>query len=454
MIARRVLAAGVLILALAAQAQAQARLSADQMRGAAFAVLQDGDPALARTMAEALLHRDPEDRVALRIALEAALATEDFDGAVALGRRLWQVGETRPERHFAARATALALARTERHTRAQLWLRRAATVAPDDAALAQTRSDFRGLRSVNPWQVSLQFSLAQSDNVNGGSEDIFNIIDGLPLVGVLSGDARALSGLVGTADLRFSRRLAGTADWQARLGGRLYLRRVRLSSEAEDIAPDSRNADFGSTLAEIDLTHARRLGEGIGEAQLRFGGSWFAEELDYSFARLAIAHRGPLGPELGYRVSAHVERRWPGDDSGPEEFARGIDGALTYALASGARFSANLALAELASDGPNARLRNATGQLSWQPAEPLGPADLRLSVGASYADYPDYTIILPVPGGRQDRRLFGSLEASFPDMQYAGFAPVLTLSAQRTESNVSRFERSELSLRVSFRSTF
>ena len=66
----------------------------------------------------------------------------------------------------------------------------------------------------------------------------------------------------------------------------------------------------------------------------------------------------------------------------------------------------------------------------------------------------DYVFVQVVPGGREDLRVFASVNAFFPDYSYAGFAPVVTLSASRTDSNVSRFDTNDLSLSFTFRSTF
>ncbi len=59
-----------------------------------------------------------------------------------------------------------------------------------------------------------------------------------------------------------------------------------------------------------------------------------------------------------------------------------------------------------------------------------------------------------MPGGRSDERLFASVQATFVDYSYAGFSPLVRLNAGRTESNVSRFNLTELSLDIGIRSTF
>ena len=61
---------------------------------------------------------------------------------------------------------------------------------------------------------------------------------------------------------------------------------------------------------------------------------------------------------------------------------------------------------------------------------------------------------MTVPGGREDLRGWAGVSAAFTDWSYAGFAPVVSVEASRTDSNVSNYERSALSVGFSLRSTF
>jgi hypothetical protein len=91
---------------------------------------------------------------------------------------------------------------------------------------------------------------------------------------------------------------------------------------------------------------------------------------------------------------------------------------------------------------------------SYALGEAVGPARLSFTAGASWTDFPDYSLFGPIPGGRQDRRVFARAEAVFEDWSFAGFAPVLSLDAARTESNVSRFDTDSVGVGISLRSTF
>ena len=131
-----------------------------------------------------------------------------------------------------------------------------------------------------------------------------------------------------------------------------------------------------------------------------------------------------------------------------------LNAGLAYQLDGGAQIAGTVELHDTQSDSGNRRNTATNLQLTYVPGEQIGPAEMVFTLGVSVTDYPDYAIILPVPGGRQDVTQFASAEFAFVDFDYAGFAPVVTLGAQRSDSNVSRFDRSAFSIRFGFRSTF
>ncbi len=441
-------------LTLQGQAQTTVELSFDDARAAAQQAALSGNFELARDLAAALLQADPDDRAALIVlaAVEPRLGRPD-QGRKA-GARAWRLATTDAQKYEAARLTALAAANEDRLTLSQVWLRRAATVAPNDAALAQTQADYGGLRTLNPWRTNIQLSFSPSSNVNGGSDDLYNVIDGLPFVGVLSGDARALSGVTATADLRFSYRLAENAHARTEIAGRFYSRQVLLSDAARALAPDSENGDFGATLVEVGLGHTRALGQGLAMADFDIGAHWSGGDLSTPFARLSLAAQYPVTDQLTGSAGLAFEQRWIGDTGQAGDTIETLSAGLTYRFDSGAQLGGTFELRDTASETGNQRNTAASLQMTYAPAQQIGPAEMLFTLGASHSDYPDYAIILPVPGGRQDTTQFASAEFAFVDFDYAGFAPVVTLGAQRSDSNVSRFDRSAFSIRFGFRSTF
>jgi Surface lipoprotein assembly modifier len=90
---------------------------------------------------------------------------------------------------------------------------------------------------------------------------------------------------------------------------------------------------------------------------------------------------------------------------------------------------------------------------SYAFSRPLGPAKLTLSAGIQFQEYPDFRFF-NLYDGRNDRRISVGMDAFFPDYAYAGFAPVISLNANQTESNNPFFNKDDLSISFSFRSTF
>lgn len=445
----------------AGAAQTVLDLTLDEARLLAVQAVLAGDASLAREVASALLDADPDDRAAL-VVLAAA---EPRLGRPRAGRlaaaRAWELSATRAQRHEAARLAAAAAAGEGRTFLAEVWLRRALAAAPDEEREARTLADARALRAHSPWAVTAELGFQPSDNVNGGAETPFNVIDGLPFVGIISVDGRALSGWAGTADLAATRRLSESARQRTELSFRLWGRAVALSEESRELieaereagGPEVEGSDFASAQAELRVGHRRATGWGLAGGDLSLARSWHGEEAPTTSLRLSGLAALALSEARSLRLSAHAEGRREGGGRGGQVRAgaelawgtrlRGSD-HLTLALSRSATFSDS---GNQASDGWGIRASYALG-------EPVGPARLGATLGASWTGFPDYAVIFPVPGGRRDERVFGRLEAAFEGWSHAGFAPVLSIEAARSDSNVSRFDTESLGLGITLRSTF
>lgn len=435
-------------------------LSLDEGRVAARQAALSGQFELARDFALALTTAEPNDRAALIV----LAAVQPQLGAAREGRqagaRAYRLSETEDERYEAARLTALAAANEERYTLSQIWLRRAAVNAPDERARQQTQADYRGVRNLNPWSVRLGLSITPSNNVNGGTNSDFNIIDGItfpdgtPLVGIFSGSARALPGTIAEADVRLAYAVSRTQQQRTTLSARGYARAVWLNDTGQSIAPDSRNSDFGSQVLEFSVEHMRRLGPGTLSAQALAGASWFGRDLNSTFLRGRLGYSFPVGERTQLSISGQLENIDLNATFPRTNHLRSVSTTLTHFTGNGNRLAATLSGSEQDSDQPNERFETVTGQVSYAWADAIGPVQLSVAVGATVSDYPNYSIFSPVPGGRRDIRSFGSISAVFPDIDYAGFVPVVTWRVQNTESNVSRFQRDEYSLNIGVRSSF
>ena len=455
-------AAIILALTVSARAETTINLPIPEARALATQAALGGDPETARRIAAALLQADPDDRAALLVlaAVEPQLG-RPTQGRLA-GARAYAVSTTDAEKYEAARLTALAAANEGRFTLAQWWLRRALTVAPTPEDAAQTTADARGVRNLNPWSTNVELSFVPSGNVNGGADSRFNVIDGVPFVGVLSADAQALSGWSGTLSLSTRYRIASSEQSQTVLTARGYGRAVILSSQAKDFLTTARSdataADFSSASLDFGLRHDRALQNGFYGIGLNLGKVWSAGEFDYAYARLTADRRLPISDVSTLTFNASVEQRWDENEL-QDQWRYNLQGSLSRTLANGDQISGTLGFGSVSSDFVNDTGRNKTVQLGYSFGRPIGPtgfqAQVQLSAGVQFQDFDDYRVaFISVPGGRQDTRLFGSADLFFSDFSYAGFAPVVTLSVGRTDSNVSRFEHDDASIGFAFRSTF
>lgn len=297
----------------AAAPQTRLDLSLPEARQLAVQATLAGQAELAREVAAALLEADPDDRVALTVlaAVEPRLG-RPAEGRRAAGRA-WAVSTTRAERHEAARLAARAAAVEGRPLLAEAWLRLALLSATDEQE-ARTLAEARAIRARSPWRVEVELGFSPSDNVNGGAESPFNVVDGLPFVGVISADGRALSGWVGTADLRFARRLSESRRQRTELSVRVAGRGVVLSEEARDLVKEGGDtgitgSDFASVLVEAGVGHRRPLGWGIAGAELTLGRSRYGDEAPATSLRLSGFAAREIGGRQSLRLSAQAEER-------------------------------------------------------------------------------------------------------------------------------------------------
>ena len=156
----------VLLLCGAAPVFAETTVGPDELRQAAIAAIQGGEPGIARSYGNALLARDPDDMNAYLIIARAARDLGNISAARDATRTAWSLAETPSEKYSAALITAQVLATDGKRTRAQLWLRRAAQYAPNDALRARAERDFGYVKLRNPWQTDLTFTFAPNSNIN------------------------------------------------------------------------------------------------------------------------------------------------------------------------------------------------------------------------------------------------------------------------------------------------
>lgn len=451
----RALALGLALTApVASPAQpAQTELTLPQARQLAHAALAAGDTGLTLTLARGLLLADPGDSGAHLLIARAQAAQNRPGAARQAAARAYRSSDDPALRFQAAQLAARMSLAEDRPTLAQVWLRRTSIHAPNEQVEQMVARDYRVLRVQNPFAFRLRSDLRPSNNVNNGSDTALQIIDGVPVTGVLGGAARALSGAIGALDGTTSYRLSANDHSATTISGRLYLQRVALSSQAKAQAPTVSGSDFGATVAELSLRRAFALGDapGRGSAGVEgsLGESWSGKSRAYRFGRIDLDRHWRLDAATSLRLSLLAERRFHAGSASNDARVFGLVAELGRALDNGDRLSLGLAYRDTRAQAHNGTFTAASARLSYAFAKAVGPARLSAGLTLGQSDYPVFRSgLFMVPGGRRDQSVYGDVSLFFDRYDYAGFAPTLRLRSGRKQSNDSRFTTREVSVSV------
>ncbi len=431
-------------------------LTLPQARQLTVRALKAGRPKLAYTLSQGLLKADPQSSFAHFTLANAQALLGQAKPARKSAARAYRFADSKLHRFEAAELAARLSFADERPTLTQLWLRRAVQNAPNEQVEQQLGRDYGVVRAKNPFSFSIRGGFRPSNNVNGGSNTEVQIIDGLPFTGQLSGSAQALSGTIGTLDTTLRYRLRGSEKSRTEVAARLFVRRTFLTDGAREQAPDVENSDYGSTFAEVRLDHTFAVGDKGNTARIGTGAGqyWFAEDRSYHFVNVNAGHSWRVGERTSLSLDASLEHRISDRADILDSTYFVLSGGLRHARPNGDKLSFSLGLRETDSDFVNSRNSSAILSANYAFAKQLGPAKISAGLVAGYSDFPDYVSLVAVPGGRQDRTVYANINFFFPDVDYAGFAPNLRVSAGRKFSNVSRFDTEELSVSLGIQSKF
>jgi hypothetical protein len=325
--------------------------------------------------------------------------------------------------------------------------------APSEDARTRTVTAFKNVRRRNPLNLQLRFSVTPSDNVNNGANSPYNIIEGVPLVGRLSPAAQALRGVVATSDLRAAYRLHRGDGHETRVTGRGYLRRVSLSESV----PGVDGGDLSSAIVEAGISHLRAgtAPDSLWHFDLEGGRTWYGGHPLYDFGRIAATRRQALGDRMRLGFGGMLERRQGQTRANADTTALRAFGSLGLKMpATGGELGLFVQYRQTDSTGTNRSFDQWTGIVSYRLGRQLGPAEVKVSAGHSRVDYDSYAVVFPVPGGRADDSWFGGITATFADWDYMGFVPTVSLTAEKSRSNISRFDVDETALSIGIESAF
>lgn len=425
------------------------QLSPENLYAVGQKALETGRPDVAADVARALLQRDPADREALLLEARAARALGDYARSRALSKRLWQTADSDGQKYLAAITRAQAEASDGRRTIAQYWLRRAVQEAPNEAARRRAIQDFRYVRARNPLSFRLDFGVAPSSNVNGGSSSDTLWLYGIPFT--LPGSAQALSGLEYRLSANLEYTVSESPAQRTALGLNIGGRTYALSSSAERKAPGMKGSDFALFATEAYLTQRRRAaGGGEWDGRLTVGHNVYSGEPLSDYLRAEGGRSWSIAAGRQFRLGTSLERQWRRDDDRNSAMLSGLDAQLTQRFRFG-ELMVGAELGQVQSSSSQVDHDRAALSLGYQLAKPVAGVSLGLSAGL---DWRDYARSPYATDGRRDTELSLGVQGVLSQAGYMGFAPELGLRYVHTNSNVSLYESDEVGVTLRLRSAF
>ena len=445
-----VLLSGVM-LAVDASAQTM-KMTPTQAQAAGFAAVAVGNAAMAHQVATALLRRDPHDFAALILRARAARNLGQMAEARAAARAAWEEAKPGQQRYDAAMVRAEVLSSSGYRLAAQFWLRRAIDLALSVREKSAAVTGLRYVRAHSHWAFDLTASLQPSSNVNGGSTNATMKIFGLPFL--LSGDARALSGIVGSVGATATYRFKPSRNRLSRIRVSAMRSHNWLSAEAKRQAPMARGSDYDYADVEIGYSEMLRPSKrslAIYRWNLTAGQNWYGGKTlsDYVSGGLGVARA--LSSDVTGNADLSVQRQLRRDVFSRSAVVTTESVGLTYRLQNSDRVQ--LTVGDQNTNSQNIEINHNTifASLSWDKARPIGGVRIGATLQVLQSRYDVFPF---TASGRTDHAMSASLTMVFDRAQYMGFSPSVTLKVSRVHSNVSLYESRNIGIGVGIRSTF
>ena len=426
-------------------------LSADEMRQAAANALVSGYSHAALTMADALLTRKAVDFTALIIKSQAARNIGQIQEAVNAARTAWRLADSKPQKYTAAMALAQALSTDGKRTRAQLWLRRAADAAPNDATRSVATRDFRYVRARNPWSTELRFNITPSNNINNGSVHESTQLFGLPFEFQLTGDSRALEGIEYSTGIASRYRLAQTKSSAHDIVTQFSHRTYNLSRDAKALAPNVSGSDFAFSQIALGYVYHRTPDNGLGPYSINatMGHSWYGGADYFSYVRFGGTQTVLLGDKARLTLSGSGERAF--GFRAPDSDILRTDLRFMHKVGSMGSVSLSMGHSDSASVTDISDFSELRSGVNFDLAKPVLGANLGFGLQWRQRDYIRSRYD---PAGRHDKEITANIDMVFTQIERYGFNPTLSIHASRTESNIGLFDSENLGVSLGIRSAF
>ena len=431
---------------------AQTQIDLDDARLLAFKLVADGQYDAAAELSRTILQSDPRDQAALLALAQAERGAGRTKSAIKAAKAAWRASGTEPEKYASATVAAQAFSTDGKPLRAQLWLRRAAETAPNDAFKARAKRDFKYVKSANPLQVNLRFSVTPSSNINNGSKSETVEVVGLTIA--LRGDARALSGVEYNVGASLSYKLPKAGAWNLTAFADVDAKYYSLSSGAKALAPTVSGSDYAFQEVKTGLRTFRRDedGKGASWASVKVGQNWYAGTSLTTFMGVGVGRQIKAGERSSLSFSADAERQWRQDYDIRSANVLNLSATWAHDLSKGGVFWAKAYASDTASDSvviANDTIGAAIGYAHDKPI--FGDTKLELSLGYQVKSFDRAA----APFARRvDDTVSASATMIFNNLDYMGFAPTAEINAKRTTSTLGQFSLDDLGVKIGLRSTF
>ncbi|SLN49815.1 hypothetical protein AQS8620_02141 [Aquimixticola soesokkakensis] len=445
--------------ALPAQATEPLRLSPVATLQLGGESLANGDARTALFLANAYLDNIGESFLARFLQARAAGELGTWDTALIGAKRAYALASTDGERRNSARLAGRAAAKLDRNFSSKIWLRRAFQNSATPFEKARDLADFRIIDARDPITRHISFGIAPNSNINNGAQSPALTIDGYPDLGwEISNTGQALSGTTASIDAALGFQIARRERTRLSLGVHGATRLNRLSKSARALAPMAKGSDFDTSLLGLrfDLVHLLALGAQPYQISLYTDAS--TQNFGHRPYKTALTVGGQVQTRVGTAtqgLAASLSRETAQRADTPARFVLRASPFVAVKQPGGTlTVTANVEQVRSAARAQQSFL--AGGSVSFDLAENIGPLHLRFGVAAYRRETPHYAQFPfgEIEGGRSDMTTSAQINATFSDTSYYGFSPELGLVYRHTNSNVSRYDTSEIGLGLSFRSAF
>jgi tetratricopeptide (TPR) repeat protein len=420
--------------------------------------LEAGQPQVAFQIAHSLIAQNPNDAEAHLLVALAARNVGQLDIAVEAAENTYDILDrsedprAAPLKFDAAMIAADALARQEKFTRAQLWVRRADQAAGENAQRRQIAANaYRAISQRNPLSFQLGLTIRPSNNINGGSDETDEF-------GGLTGSTEPpISGLELALSASGSYRFRESAKSKTEFYFGSYMRRAVLKSGYADEIPDAsaHEFDFVSLTGGIQHTWLPFPETGPTSVRLGYSGGYYRNAHYLSAAELGFTQDIRQGDTALSRVGLMFRDEHRLDSPN----ASTVNTALSYDYFSspkeGMRWSAGVTYTDYDSNAPTVNGRKIDTRLRLNFDTEIAGAKPDVSVTLSWRDLPDFDPLgVDLPNGRQDVSATVRLGLTYTQVSWYGFQPRLEIAGSITDAEVDLFDNESLSAGLTLVSRF